>query len=574
MSSLNQGASLSIRSRVPVLSVDIVSQWRDDGHVELEQKFPSNRIVDQKEVFLSITQMEDRVTSLGRPATSFALDLQSNTPSENSTTKNVPSVYHFPWSYESKPISEVILDDGTIHAEGEAFVDLKGDRRRVEYHDGVAHITAKQEDIHKQEAGIHLSVMVPEKINLDIKLEEGGDIVVPQKIEGDVTLFTSNGQIKVKKLRGHEVELESLGEKALVYASDTLEAQKLSITTSGRVRAKQLHGSSINVMVSHAESSSSSSFEYDPLEEDDDASLIDVSSLYVSGQGGATLSVDSANPFKKAIRVKTNHGPVRVATDGCAQCTQTDQNTNDVYPLIELGGVNGNFELTMDDTKTNDTVDWKSCLVHIDSLSPDTVSLLSADSGDISLTIDRKVESDVRLLSTSSRECLTEAGHMLAEEEDFEMAMNVVRNIHPSHESSPAARAPEITIATKAFTERPGGSYRVSHMHYVDGWVDNNSAEPPSRFDRKVRGETAKGKINIDSAADQALHGFGDEKGREGEEFPRPLLAVLGTGRIRVETVSWLGAIARRYGLDESGRDLGRQATRRGRPIQPAPQSE
>eukprot|EP00977_Amphora_coffeiformis_P009195 scaffold2095_cov166-Amphora_coffeaeformis.AAC.2 len=578
ISSLNQGASLSIRSQVPVVSLDIVSQWRDDGLVEFQQKFSRNKTsMDQKDIFLSVSQLEDRVTSLGRPAACLAVDLQTNSPSQSSTTKDAHSVYHFPLAYESKPISEVILDDGTIHADGEAYVDPKDGMRRVEYHDGVAHITAEQDGT-EDEAGIYLSVMVPEKININVKLEQGGNITVPQKIEGDVELFTSDGHIKVKKLRGHKVNLESLGKEALVHASDTLEAQQLSIKTSGRVRAKQLHGSSINVQVSHAQSSASSS-EFDPLEQDDDASLIDVSSLYVSGQGGATLSVDSASPSRKAIRVKTNHGPVRVKTEGCSQSIQTDGNTNELYPLVELGGVNGNFELITHNTKTNDAMDWKSCLVHIDSLSPDTVSLLSADSGDISLTIDRKVESDVRLLSTSSRECLTEAGYMLAEEEDFEMAINVVRNIHPSHESSSATGVPDITIATKAFTERPGGSYHVSHMHYMDGWVEDNSKEPPSRFDRKVRGETAKGKINMDSAADQALHGFGDKESETDEEggggeFPRPLLAALGTGRIKVETVSWLGAIARRYGLDESGRDLGRQATRRGRPIQPAQPSE
>lgn len=180
-------------------------------------------------------------------------------------------------------------------------------------------------------------------------------------------------------------------------------------------------------------------------------------------------------------------------------------------------------------------------------------------------------------MSTSAKDCLVEAGALLAEEEDSALALAVVRNIPLSPDSSDQISAPKIDIMTKAFTERPEGSYQSSHIHFVDGWVDDNSFEPASRFDRKVRGDAggSGGKIRLESAEEQALSGFRVTSDEEGAmEFPRPLVAVIGTGTIMIETVSWLGAIARRYGLDESGRDLGRTASRTGRTLQPPTSTE
>ena len=549
LSTLNQGASLSIRSDIPLASLCIIPQWRDDGHINLQHKFEANH---QDDLCLFVSRMKDRMTSLGRPAAHVALDIRKKSPSLVADDNEAGSTeVHQISSIEKKNFAEdIIFSEGDVVTRTD---EIDSEDRR-------------------QEAGVYLSVLVPEKVNLDVKLQQGGDISVPGKIEGDVELFTSDGAIRVKKLRGHQVHLESFGKNALVHAQDVLEAQQLTIKSSGRLRAKQLHGSSIDVRISHTESSKS---DFVPIESDDEAALVDVSSLYVSGQGGATLSVQSAEPQRKAVRVKTNHGPIRVNVDGTHQPTSIDPNTKQIHPLVELGGVNGNFELLTENTVADSSLDWKSCLVHIDSLSPDTVSLLSSDKGDISLTVDRKVESDVRLLTTSTKDCLEAAGALLAEEEDSELALDVIRNLPPSPpESTTPGGEPKIEIATKAFTAHSEAQYRTSHIEYVEGWIENNSAEPPSRFDRKVRGETAMGKINADSAADQALRGFGDSIDDE-EEFPRPLLAAVGTGTIKVETVSWLGAIARRYGLDEEGRDLGRQATRRGRPLQPlSPKNE
>ena len=82
--------------------------------------------------------------------------------------------------------------------------------------------------------------------------------------------------------------------------------------------------------------------------------------------------------------------------------------------------------------------------------------------------------------------------------------------------------------------------------------MKNRSGKPDSRFDVRYRG----GKINIDSAALQSLNGFrGQQKEEESSSPLVPLLAVALDGEIKLETLSWFGNIARRYGLDkERGR--------------------
>jgi hypothetical protein len=47
----------------------------------------------------------------------------------------------------------------------------------------------------------------------------------------------------------------------------------------------------------------------------------------------------------------------------------------------------------------------------------------------------------------------------------------------------------------------------------------------------------------------------------------RPLIAVASTGRVVLESISWIGSIARNYGVEEERMTLGRQASRKGRPI-------
>jgi len=101
----------------------------------------------------------------------------------------------------------------------------------------------------------------------------------------------------------------------------------------------------------------------------------------------------------------------------------------------------------------------------------------------------------------------------------------------------------------------------------VQGHVDNQSHEPDSRFEQQQQ-LGGGGKIRLEGAATQALHGFASSD--DALIVERPLVVGASEQRIAVESLSWLGAIARRYGLEEGERkgDLGRQATRRGRDLE------
>jgi hypothetical protein len=110
-------------------------------------------------------------------------------------------------------------------------------------------------------------------------------------------------------------------------------------------------------------------------------------------------------------------------------------------------------------------------------------------------------------------------------------------------------------------------------VRYAQGRMKNRSGEPDARSD--VRG---RGKINVDGAASQALHGF--QRGKKSSSSSphlasstspssapppilMPLLAVATDGIIKLETLSWFGSIARRYGLEEKEgkKNVGRQAS-------------
>jgi hypothetical protein len=385
-----------------------------------------------------------------------------------------------------------------------------------------AHIVVEIDPI---DGGACISVVaqVPEKLNVSCHLEHGGTVAIEKKLEGDVELSTSQGDILLNKVRGHRISLQATG---TIYASDVLEAQHLTISTSyGRVRAKRIHGSQVVVQVHDHH------YQKDDvalMDEDDDGAVIDISSLYVSGSGSANLVAESSGAVQsdattKSIRCKSHHGHVNVQGDH----------------MVELGGANGSFD-----------VDCKGeASIHIDSLASDSISIASTQKK-LSLTMDRKLIADLRLVSGANVRDL--ARSVLLEDEEHSLE----EGLH-QYQSRPA-REP-ISVVTGAFTEVPlksGATF--THLNYVQGFVDNKSLEPDSRFEQKG------GKIRLDGAANQALNGF-----TFSDKAIRPLIVGASEGRIAVESLSWLGAIARRYGLEESERegDLGRQATRRGRTL-------
>ena len=565
--------------------VRIQSGWRDDGHAVLEQRFGNSSDGTTRAVAdLTITQEEDLVTSLGRSASHLSLLLEPTTKAA-STLEALLS---------STPASHIDRDG--------AYNFQDGDAQMSAY---FATDDADDSD-DNQNSTYEVTVQVPEKINLICELDEGGSIHVEGKIEGDVKLKTTEGgDIRVTKLRGHTVDLKanSSGEKeALIYASDLLEAENLRVAMKGgRFRAKRIHGAAVDIKMTPGEQQSTTTIsESVTLEGDDDeGSLVDISSMYVSGTGGAHISLEGdLKPAKRAVRIKSHHGPAVVNVSGVAKPTMDEEqsmvNSNDKkvkasssssYPLVDLGSVNGSCEVLIRDVpnSSNEIDNWTACHAHYDSISPESVSLLSSDCGNIELTFDRKMEADLRLLSArdNGSDSLEEISAMLADEEDpREVVATLLSTTAASTKPQESTPTSGISILTKSFTKSQACVSSDNAIEYIEGWVENKSQEPDSRFEMKTSGNKSVGKINMEGAANQALNHFSlpsenstnasDRDSGEPAESVRPLIVAATTGKISVETLSWLGAIARRYGLDEKGRDLGRQASRRGRKIVPA----
>ena len=605
-----QGSTLSIRSLLEhPCHVVIQPDWRDNAHAELKQVFDKHSSPQESQrspqVDMTIRYEGDLKTSIGRDAPHISITLQTPSKDVVTHTKASSSNTAFNSTTTSKTTEKVMLDDGTILPDAPEFAAInltaaQDGSRRIEYHDGIAHIHKESNNYDPSELpGTYLTLQVPEKLNLICELVHGngsdsrggGSITIEQKLEGDVKLLTQNGDIRVTKLRGHSIELCSTGEgnSPVIYVKDLLEAQKISLETTGRVRAKQIHGNKINIAVK-AKNDPMPTGESILEDSDDDGSLIDIGALFVSERGGATIDVSGPCQLsRRAIRIKSNHGPVQVRTHKLTQPIERNKFTDQLYPILELGGVNGNCEVSMEGTNLcedsgSDT--WTSCNVHFDSFSAESVSIITSDCGDVSVTLDRKVEADLRLLSARSTDSLVETTALLAEEEDSNLLLNVLRHIPSSDsidESAKSSPESRISIQTKAFTQRRDTLHTES-IEYIDGWVDNKSHEPDSRFDRKIHRDsgaginTGIGKIRLESAADQALKSFtspdrqtsgdadrGSDHSADTDDDYRPLAVVVSTGRILVETVSWLGAIARRYGLEEDKKEPGRTAARKGR---------
>mmetsp|Transcript_42260 Transcript_42260/g.101716 ORF Transcript_42260/g.101716 Transcript_42260/m.101716 type:complete len:848 (+) Transcript_42260:31-2574(+) len=506
----------------------------------------------------------------------------------------------------------------------------------------------------------HVSFNVPEKVNLDIDLGGGGghslssggvggggSISIQGKIEGDIRLRTTNGNIVATKLRGHKIDIE-ITSQGTVFVSDVLESQDLNIkvpypsssssssssSTDNRVRVKRIHTNNMALSVVEGQTDrtlvSGGGVDHVITDSDDSGAIVDISSLYVIGDGNIQVMTDNSLAsddddnynHRQAVRVKSHHGHINVETNSPSP-TSRNEMTDEDLPVVDLAGVNGSCEISILSSPSNtnlapqqDLKDAKSCHVHFDSIVPDSVSLIQSEWGGVHVTADRKVEADIRLLSfgRSSDEAINsmvDVDTFILEDDDCDddensgdnsrsLADELVRMLQDIDEaatslspSTSAQSSQTIQVETKAFTERqtpdlPSSSspQRLSFqtIDFVDGWIENKSSEPDSRFDRKLRGIAnttsggGVGKIRLDGAQEQALQSFDSSSSSSKKDsnnssstrtstFARPLLAVCTPGSIRLETLSWLGNIARRYGLDDKRDqdDLGRQATRRGR---------
>ncbi len=545
LSTLQQGSTISVRSTVAQPNIFIKSSWRDDGVVSM-----IHRLKEQdSRIGLYVSMLSDKSTSMGRD--------------------------------ESHVLVELTEDGGEIAMAGHVSATLSMKRIDEGIHSRIcleSEIINNVEDSSEYVMGcseeITLVMELPEKINIDCDLSGGGSVTINNKIEGDVRIKTTNGNISIQKLRGHSIEIAAAGPGNTIYSSDLLEAKTLSISLpcSGRLRAKRIHASSCSVTVESVDKNLVSQVGNERFDADDSGAICDISSLYITGDANIHVRCSEGEGERQAVRVKSSHGHVMVQASAPLPGS-LNHITNEALPVVDMGGVNGSCEVFVDTNGSGmASNDVTSCRVHFDSIAAESVSIVKSNVGIIHVTIDRKVESDIRMLSCTEPQSIDFDTFLLdQEDEGFESLATMLEAVDGVPQSSVNDK---IQVKTQAFTTKEEEWYpTLKNAKFLNGWVENKSAEPDSRFDRKLRGETGSmGKIRLDGASNQALSHFQSDSNRKitsGSNFVRPIVAVVGSGTIVLETLSWLGNIARRYGLDErrDAQDLGRTATRRGRSL-------
>ena len=520
--SLGQNSTMILRSQSKILSeIQIRPQWRDDTLLELVNINDCESYTDcitveecagDKQTFggMQLTFHKDGVkTSLGRVGSLVEVDLLDPRKTQSNASDNSPK-----WK---------------------------------------------------------LVVSVPEKSNLTCQISHG-DINVDGKLEGDSHLSTSNdSNITIGKLRGHNITLDNTrpnneNSKGVIYIKKAIEARTVHINASQRVRARMINGSNVDIQVNPSKSLSSK------LDEDDEGAVIDIGSLYIShgsGDSEAMLNVDATNLDGSEcgmVRVKSNHGHVTIHA-------KVNKNAaSPKIPLIDLGGVNGSCDVLLESSQLSSVSNGKDMIVnriHFDAFTPQSISTITCRGkiGDTSVTVDRKLDAELRLLSSVKSEANlldTVDAHSLTsdDENDIQAAMQNLDNVVNQHSEQRSTNS--ISIETDAFENNDSPSPGLSSkVQYIEGIMKNCSGEPDSRFDL-----ASKGKINKDGAAMQALNGFHSNADKDTNENSQdsvlPLLTVATDGKIKLETLSWLGSIARRYGLEENQKiALGRQASRK-----------
>ena len=559
---------------------------------------------------------------------------------------------------QMQQIKKVMTDDGTIITDPQLIRQFEQKRsntlRKVHHSDNIIHYTNHDSNHdNTSPSNINLVAKVPQKCNLTCHLHQGGNIHITKKLEAEhgFDLYTTNGSIFVDKLRGNKIDLVS---DSIIHVQKSCEAQELNVRVGqpqqqlqqqlqqddennyipSRFRAKMINVSNANIQVhetnlNHHRHHSRSQ----PLDDDDGQSIIDISSVYASQSGdGVHLEVlPTSTTYNhhtamkeecpRKVRVKSNHGhiSVRAATSIFDSSTEHSSSTSSTCSmesdqqdaLVTLGGVNGSFDVAIEARGNNDNDkshqndknhDDKiiryplASNIHVDSLSPGQISVLTTDHGDVGLTLDRKIEADLSLLSSPLINNL-DPNVLLEEDEDelvksltehdddiheFYKSASLSKSLHKNVLKNPAivdsnddnndddkvvTSLHRIDIETNAFSGKQISP--MKYLEYVHGSVENKSEEPDSRFDVKTKGIKTKkfksyasiGKINIEGAAGQALEGFsGRSDIDDNSGFERPMVAIGTDGKIKVESLSWFGAISRRYGVKEDGRDLGRQA--------------
>eukprot|EP00592_Proboscia_alata_P015468 CAMPEP_0194397920 /NCGR_PEP_ID=MMETSP0174-20130528/125813_1 /TAXON_ID=216777 /ORGANISM="Proboscia alata, Strain PI-D3" /LENGTH=625 /DNA_ID=CAMNT_0039194153 /DNA_START=199 /DNA_END=2076 /DNA_ORIENTATION=+ len=600
LSTVKQGSTLSIKSFPDVnLHVRIISQWREDAQLSLQQIMPA--------CTSTTSETED-----GTLADSSRVRVYTNTDGMKTSMGRV----------ENMTFVDVGLTKDMVWPPETDLLDSANDGSAVDTVDGYTLLDEKSTESSDEIAGMPipkpnlvLTAKVPEKLNFQCQIQGNGSIFIEKKLEGDVELTTHAGHIFVSKVRGHLVSLTSK-RGGVISVKKMIEGQDVTLTTSGRLRAKMVNGSSIDINVRHEDdeknelkgdsfvtfdtdehgrdvithpenTTSTNSTLSHKLDADDKLSLIDISSLYAfEGGDGAHLEVESnlGGVTPRGVRVKSNHGHVSVRAsvppiyDEEAMVDEFDQ----AVSIVELGGVNGSCDVSVEthlptnevrNEQTKPAADFTAASVHVDQLSPGTVSAVTADAGTIGLTIDRKVETDVRFLSCP--EISSFDADVILDDDLVDIA-DAIRAHDDQLVATDCPVKGNVQVRTDAFTRatttnnegseesneaEAEPAYQHQHVQFVNGQMHNRSNEPASRFDVKVSKSTG-GKVNSSGSSAQALQGFsGQDNNADGGQNDSALLAAATSGTIVVESVSWFGAIARRYGLDDEQRhELGRQA--------------
>ena len=616
-----------------IAKVQIIPQWRDDALIEL--------------LPLSISENDENGSSAEQ--------------------RDYTEIATFSTSTDSSSLETTVQTFGplqiTNHAEGTiTSLGRKGSFIEVNILNNDETNECEKKDPMK------IVATIPEKSNLTCQLlNGGGDININGKLEGDVHLSTLGGNISVTKLRGHHVTLDTTSTSTkddnnsnansksilddrggscggVIHIQKAIEAKSVQINTHFRVRARMLNGSQVSINVVREESNSATSnsiTSFTKLDDDDEGALIDVGSLYISNGGivsgddnEARLFVDDTKTrtniqdgneshSRGLVRVKSCHGHVTVHAKTNYQHKVSNGNVSEETqsvscPLVDIGGVNGSCDITLESSSGDNTTYSRSntvsnttmgTRVHFDAMTPESISTITSRGklGHTSITMDRKLETEVRMLSMAKSEVplsmpIKFDAHSLTSDDVDEVQsklrdvsdaimqqqrQNQGDNITNQHQSNTQS---SITIETDAYTS-DWGVNALNHtdasgnddqqqltlskgLEYTQGTMTNRSGEPDSRFDIQQQSSRG-GKINIVGAASQALHGFRGKKQQQNDEnasdsssssaAPLPLLAVASDGTITLETLSWFGSIARRYGLEEEkgGQGgVGRQASR------------
>lgn len=608
-----QNGTLLLRSDSKSIGqVDIIPQWRDDTMLELI------------------------------PIVVISKDKEDGSNDGNATKNNSSSIH----DHESSAVMEVQYDHDDDESSSSSTVLEKqqtisyGGLQFTLHRDGISTALGRKGSFVEVDVDIDdgnlddtpvsslsqlwkLVATVPEKSNITCNITKGHINVIGSKLEGDVHLATSDGDIKVSKLRGHDVALLnncvdvdrntttscSSTTPGLIYVQKGIEAKTVRISSSNRIRARMVNGSDVSVQVVVPSTSSVTEQEEqsmhddnnNKMDEDDAGCRIDIGSLYISGSSEceARLNVDESDSSSTPglVRIKSSHGHVMVhakAKLNASLLTEVKQQQQQPQPLVDLGGVNGSCDVTLEvgadgsDAKVISPIPHEEApvttRVHFDSLSPDSISTITSlhfgrrsDEAIVSVTVDRKVEADLRLLTLNNgaESMPIDMDRLTSDElDDVESALlDIERYIQKSGSYNNASKTTEsIYIETEAFDPMSNKNKKLPEsecFQYKQGTIRNRSGEPDSRFDIRSSSSPSRGKINIDSAASQALSGFQGKK-NDSDNFTAddnshlPLLAVATNGKIKLETLSWLGAIARRYGL-EGQQELGRTASRRPR---------